>query len=150
MSDLKDLIITALRHRMKHGRHLHHSACIHNLSPTAQVEVRGKTVDWWQSMVGPLPEQITPDQWECEPPQQETDQHEVEAILETPMSACKFCESTTAITEVNGVPVCVDHVRDAVWTKPTITSSGKLNRGAPPPPEDDPNLLGFDTIEKDH
>jgi hypothetical protein len=32
------------------------------------VEIRGKTVEWWTEVVGDLPEQITPGQWETEPP----------------------------------------------------------------------------------
>lgn len=50
------------------GRHLHHRHCIHNLSPEEQILVRGRTVEWWMRVIGPLPVQITPDQWECEPP----------------------------------------------------------------------------------
>jgi hypothetical protein len=58
----------ALAHREKHGRHLHHRNCIHNLPPEEQVAMRGRSVEWWTTIVGPLPEQIIPDQWECEPP----------------------------------------------------------------------------------
>lgn len=50
------------------GRHLHHRHCIHNLPPEEQIAARGKTVEWWTAFVGPLPEQITPDQWETDPP----------------------------------------------------------------------------------
>ena len=59
------------------GKHLHHRDCIHNLTPEQQIEVRGMAVhgapgaggvDWWLEVIGPLPEQITPEQWECEPP----------------------------------------------------------------------------------
>ena len=64
-----NMIKAALQKRAENdGRHLHHSACIHNLPPAEQVTVRGKTVEWWTTRVGPLPEQITPDQWETDPP----------------------------------------------------------------------------------
>lgn len=66
--DIEAMMIAALKHREEQGRHLHHRDCIHNLPPEKQVEVRGKTVEWWTAIVGPLPEQITSDQWECEPP----------------------------------------------------------------------------------
>ncbi|WP_288336896.1 hypothetical protein [uncultured Gordonia sp.] len=65
---LEDAIMAAMSHRMKHGRHLHHRNCIHNLPPEEQVAMRGKSVDWWMTVVGRMPEQITPEQWECEPP----------------------------------------------------------------------------------
>ena len=56
-------------HRDANGvKHLHHRKCIHNLPPEEQVTLRGKSVEWWTTIVGPLPEQITPEQWECEPP----------------------------------------------------------------------------------
>jgi hypothetical protein len=65
---LKAAIIGALQKRAENGgRHLHHRDCIHNLPPEQQVEIRGKTVEWWTRMVGALPEQITPEQWETEP-----------------------------------------------------------------------------------
>lgn len=64
---IKRGIVAALNRRAQDGRHLHSSACIHNLPPEEQIEVRGKTVEWWTTCVGPLPEQITPDQWEAEP-----------------------------------------------------------------------------------
>jgi hypothetical protein len=54
--------------RKRGGRHLHHRDCIHNLPPVEQVAMRGKTVEWWTAFVGPLPEQITPDQWVTDPP----------------------------------------------------------------------------------
>lgn len=58
-----------LRHREENGHlHLHHRGCIHNLPPEDQIRVRGKTVEWWMTMVGRMPEQITPEQWQCEPP----------------------------------------------------------------------------------
>lgn len=63
------LMRAALRKRADNGgRHLHHSACIHNLPPTEQVAIRGRTVEWWTAMVGPLPTQITSDDWETDPP----------------------------------------------------------------------------------
>lgn len=67
-SGIRDGIIAALEHRAKHGQHLHHRDCIHNLPPEEQVALRGKTVDWWLAIVGPLPKQITPADWEVEPP----------------------------------------------------------------------------------
>lgn len=73
MSDADSLIAAALRKRAENGsRHLHHRDCIHNLTPERQVEMQvamlGRTVDWWKRVIGPLPEQITPEQWETEPP----------------------------------------------------------------------------------
>jgi hypothetical protein len=66
---LHGLVASALRKRAENGgRHLHHRECIHNLPPERQVELRGKTVGWWTRVIGDLPEQITPDQWETEPP----------------------------------------------------------------------------------
>lgn len=61
-------MVKVLQHRARHGRHLHHRDCIHNLPPDEQVLLRGKTVDWWMAYIGHMPAQITPDQWECEPP----------------------------------------------------------------------------------
>jgi len=64
----EELIQAALRKRAKNGeRHLHHRDCIHNLPSEEQIAMRGKTVEWWLAMVGTLPEQITPDQWETTP-----------------------------------------------------------------------------------
>ena len=63
------LLTSALRKRAENdGRHLHHRNCIHNLPPKEQVAIRGRTVEWWTKVIGPLPEQITPDQWETDPP----------------------------------------------------------------------------------
>lgn len=70
MTEPKELILAAIQKRAENGgRHLHHRDCIHNLPPVQQVEIRGKTVEWWTRMVGTLPEQITPEQWETEPPE---------------------------------------------------------------------------------
>lgn len=57
----------AMERRERAGRHLHHRDCIHNLPPEEQIALRGKTVEWWMSIVGTMPVQITPDQWEAEP-----------------------------------------------------------------------------------
>lgn len=57
-------ILGALALREKNGRHMHHSECIHNLPPEEQIEMRGKTVEWWMAVVGSMPVQITPDEWE--------------------------------------------------------------------------------------
>jgi hypothetical protein len=51
-------IVGALRLQFRNGGHRHHSQCIHNLP----------TVEWWTTVVGPLPKQITPDEWEIDPP----------------------------------------------------------------------------------
>lgn len=68
-AEARRIVKSALRKREENGgRHLHHSACIHNLPPEKQVTMRGKTVEWWTRIIGPLPEQITPEQWETEPP----------------------------------------------------------------------------------
>lgn len=70
MDDARNLINSALRKRAENGGlHLHHSACIHNLTPEEQVALRGKSVEWWTRVIGPLPRQIMPDQWETEPPE---------------------------------------------------------------------------------
>jgi hypothetical protein len=69
MIDYAAMIRAALRKRIQNdGRHLHHRDCIHNLPPEEQVRVRGRTIEWWIKVIGPLPEQITPEQWETDPP----------------------------------------------------------------------------------
>lgn len=66
--DMESLIGAALRRRFENGgRHLHSSSCIHNLPPEDQVALRGKTVEWWMTVVGSMPEQITREQWEAPP-----------------------------------------------------------------------------------
>lgn len=68
MTDYAELAEKALRKRVSNGWvHLHHSDCIHNLPPEEQIAVRGKTVEWWLKMIGPLPVQITPSQWQTDP-----------------------------------------------------------------------------------
>ena len=67
---LRDVVESALCKRAENsGRHLHHSACIHNLPPAEQVRLRGRTVEWWEQVIGELPEQITSEQWETDPPE---------------------------------------------------------------------------------
>lgn len=66
--DIEGLMIASLTRRFENGgRHLHSSSCIHNLQPEEQIELRGHSVEWWMTVVGSMPEQITPDQWEAEP-----------------------------------------------------------------------------------
>lgn len=66
--DMESLIGAALTRRFENGgRHLHSSSCIHNLPPEEQVALRGKTVEWWMTVVGSMPEQITREQWEAPP-----------------------------------------------------------------------------------
>lgn len=68
MSNAADIVASALRKRAENGgRHRHHRDCIHNLTPERQVQMRGKTVEWWTRVIGPLPKQITPDDWETDP-----------------------------------------------------------------------------------
>lgn len=62
-----DIVARALRHRAIGGAHRHHRYCIHNLPPEEQVAVHGRTVEWWTKVIGPLPVQITPEQWETPP-----------------------------------------------------------------------------------
>ena len=68
MSDMEKAILGALAMREKHGRHMHHAECIHNLTPAEQIEMRGKSVEWWMTVIGSMPVQITPDDWEIEAP----------------------------------------------------------------------------------
>jgi len=64
---VEQLIGAALRRRLDTGQHLHHRDCIHNLTPREQIEMRGKTVEWWTRMIGSMPVQITSDDWEAPP-----------------------------------------------------------------------------------
>lgn len=71
---IKGMMIASLKRRFENGgRHLHSSSCIHNLPPVEQIELRGKTVEWWMQMVGIMPVQITSDQWEAPPVTAESD-----------------------------------------------------------------------------
>ena len=69
MSTGDDLIRQALAFVAHNDwKHFHHRDCIHNLPPEEQVKLRGRTCEWWLRVIGPLPEQITPEQWETESP----------------------------------------------------------------------------------
>lgn len=66
--ELGHLFSLAMKRREENGgRHLHHRNCIHNLPPEEQVALRGKSIEWWMAIVGSMPVQITPDDWESEP-----------------------------------------------------------------------------------
>ena len=67
-ADMEKAILGALALRAKNGRHMHHSECIHNMPPEEQIEMRGKTVEWWMTVIGSMPVQITPDDWEIDAP----------------------------------------------------------------------------------
>ena len=68
--DIRRDVLAALRKRDENGgQHLHHRDCIHNLPPAEQIAMRGKTVEWWKKVIGSLPTQITPDDWQTEPPE---------------------------------------------------------------------------------
>lgn len=66
--EIGETFAKVLRHRERHGGHLHHRDCIHNLPSEEQIAIRGYTAEKWLAIIGPLPQQITPDQWQCEPP----------------------------------------------------------------------------------
>lgn len=67
-SDIEKAVVGALQMRFKNGRHMHHSQCIHNLSPEDQIEMRGKSVEWWMTVIGSMPVRITSDDWEIDAP----------------------------------------------------------------------------------
>lgn len=70
MSDrFEKAIVGALALRAKNGRHMHHSECIHNLTPDEQIELRRRrmTREQYIQIVG-MPVQITPDDWEIDAP----------------------------------------------------------------------------------
>lgn len=54
-------------------RHRHHRNCIHNLPPREQhrASIGGRrwTYEQWVAIRGAEPVQITPDDWEIEPPE---------------------------------------------------------------------------------
>ena len=67
MTDLniEGLMRAAIERRVSNGwKHKHHEGCIHNMPPEDQIEMRGKTVEWWMTVVGSMPVQITPADWE--------------------------------------------------------------------------------------
>ena len=55
-----------VQRRLAGHPHRHHADCIHNLSPDEQIALRGRDREWWLAMGLPIPEQITPDQWEAD------------------------------------------------------------------------------------
>ena len=64
----EELVGLALERYFKNGGiHKHHKDCIHNLPPEEQIELRGESIEWWMKMVGSMPIQITPDEWEESP-----------------------------------------------------------------------------------
>lgn len=71
MPDLEKAIVGALELRARNGRHrhMHHSQCIHNLTPDEQIELRRRrfTREEYIAIVG-MPVQITPEEWEIDPP----------------------------------------------------------------------------------
>lgn len=71
MTELDDRIERGVAEAVKMigQRHQHHRNCIHNMPPEEQIEMRGKTVEWWTTVVGSLPVQITADDWEIEAPE---------------------------------------------------------------------------------
>lgn len=59
-----DEISKRIEARLSGTPHVHHRHCIHNLPPEEQVAMRGVSVDWWLTVVGPLPTQITSADWD--------------------------------------------------------------------------------------
>lgn len=67
-ADAEAIVMAALERLIKNNwEHKHHQGCIHNLPPEEQIAMRGRTVEWWMTVIGPMPVQITPDDWEEEP-----------------------------------------------------------------------------------
>ena len=65
MSDLEPLIGAAIRRRIGNNwEHKHHEGCIHNMPSEEQIAMHGKSVEWWMTVVGSMPVEITPDDWE--------------------------------------------------------------------------------------
>lgn len=66
--DIEALMRAAIERRISNGwAHKHHEGCIHNMPAEEQIAMRGKSVDWWMTVVGTMPVQITPDDWEEAP-----------------------------------------------------------------------------------
>jgi hypothetical protein len=64
-TDLEALMVKAIERRISNNwEHKHHEGCIHNMPPEEQIAMRGKSVEWWMAIVGSMPVQITPDDWE--------------------------------------------------------------------------------------
>lgn len=61
---LAELAESHVQARLNGGLHRHHPHCIHNLPPDVQIAARGRSREWWEAMGLPIPEQITPEQWE--------------------------------------------------------------------------------------
>ncbi|MGV8064572.1 hypothetical protein PJP13_24215 [Mycobacterium kansasii] len=59
-----DEVDRAIEHRLAGGEHFHHKGCIHNLPPGEQVAMHGWTVEKWLAIIGSMPVQITPDDWQ--------------------------------------------------------------------------------------
>ena len=62
---MERLVVAALQRRISNNwEHKHHKGCIHNMPPEDQIAMRGKSVEWWMTVVGSMPVQITPADWE--------------------------------------------------------------------------------------
>jgi hypothetical protein len=64
---LSDIVGSVVARSLARG-HQHHRACIHNMPPEEQVQMRGRTVESWLAIHDRLPTQITPADWTVEPP----------------------------------------------------------------------------------
>ena len=63
----------AARMILNGNAHRHHRNCVHNLTPQEQFELLAHGTRWtyeqWVSIRGAEPVQITPQDWEIEPPE---------------------------------------------------------------------------------